>query len=197
MTQQELVESCIPLVSWIAKRLYPKKNNDSTIRAAGTFEDLVAEGHLALCRAARGFDPARLSPKTGKPVRFATYAHRAVQTAMREFIATRRGVIRLPRWNLGTYAEHKAHYAAHPFIRVELEALELYAPRTDPDPEGCMDLHAALAYLPCRDRHLLEQYYAKGMLLRELGERWGVTREAMRNRIAKVVGKLRKHLRAV
>jgi RNA polymerase nonessential primary-like sigma factor len=58
-------------------------------------EELAQEGHIGLLRAAELFDLTRVDPKTGRPIRFLTYAsHWIFQAVTRA--ATQQSLIRVP-----------------------------------------------------------------------------------------------------
>lgn len=66
--QSKLAADNYPLVLFAVRRLW----TDPTISLLE--DDAIGEGYLALVKAVRAFDPNKISPKTGKRVKFSTYA---------------------------------------------------------------------------------------------------------------------------
>lgn len=78
--QKDLIESCLPLLNRLAR---------VNMRTGVVFEDLVAEGAIALVRAAHSYNPA-----SGVP--FTPYAATWVKHTMRGFERKLKQVIRIP-----------------------------------------------------------------------------------------------------
>lgn len=71
--QSELVADNYPLVLYAVRKLW---RSNLSVSLLGT--EAIGEGYLALVKAARTFKPEWISPKTGKRVKFNTYALRAI-----------------------------------------------------------------------------------------------------------------------
>lgn len=73
--QQQLVADNYPLVLYIVRRMWSKYSYVSSLGS-----NAIDEGYLALVKAARAFDPNKISRKTGNRVKFGTYALRTIHT---------------------------------------------------------------------------------------------------------------------
>lgn len=78
--QRALASSCFLLACKLASKY---------AHALGGLEEAQSVAWVALCRAAHYYDPARLSPKTGQPVKFVTLAGMSVTRALRSEVRNR------------------------------------------------------------------------------------------------------------
>jgi RNA polymerase primary sigma factor len=154
------------------------------------FEDLVSVGKAALVLDAL----PRYDFRPG--VKFLSYAGHWVSRAIREAAHYSR-LIRVPRTSL------QMGFCLGDALRAknvafagddEQDVLGGLAAREGGDgygPDEIDKLRRLLAELPDRDREVLHARYAEGRTLREIGERYGITKECVRQCEKKALAKLR------
>ncbi len=175
--QQDLVVAAIPLARWVACRA--GWNYGREVR-----RDLAQTANLALCRAARRFDPAL-------GVSFGSYAAPACKRAVRDEMNERLGVVALPRWLFRK--EGRGHV---------LQALVGRARQIGPiglgnEPNAAqyiaddhLDAEALLAWLPADDRAILAAWLG-GETLRHIAARLGRRRWSVGQAVHRILGELR------
>lgn len=167
------------LVHAAVRRYWPWLGLNGKTHPAGDYEDFVSEGTLALVKAAALFDPAR-------GLQFSTVANVCIQHALWTF--ARGGLIRLPVRSRATYDREREQARRVAYLA---DRPELFGPCRPEAEAADEDVTAALARLPAADRRLLRWRYFEGLLLREVAAKLRITREAVRQRQAKALRRLR------
>lgn len=186
MTPHELILTNLPLVPHIARRVFPSGYADPNVRAVGTWDDLISEGNMALCKAAQHFDPAR-------GFRFTTYAYRCIYLALLKHVLNYTGLIRGPKRQRFDEASYQQMRRLTPRVTLHPERLaEALAPQPLEDLPS--EIERILPALPPEESSLLYAYYWEGQTYAQIGRRWGVSRQAIGLRLRKLLAKLRYQL---
>lgn len=90
--KKELIESNLPLVIWIAKKIR-YSFRDEGLKSGLDITDLIQDGNLGLIRAVEKYDPWMINPNTNEPYKFSTYAPWWIKQSMLRGISKQ---IRLP-----------------------------------------------------------------------------------------------------
>jgi RNA polymerase sigma factor (sigma-70 family) len=88
-----LVEKNIGLVGRTLNNLFGRRQHFLSVPQ----EDLMQEGAIGLMRACETFQEGRISPKTGRPVRFSTYATWWIRESILKCMSQRGGTIHVPQ----------------------------------------------------------------------------------------------------
>src|SRR5262245_7492988 len=67
---------------WLPYAMKLARQHAARCHAWNLLEDLKGAAHLALCLAAKGYDPEAINPKTDRPYAFSSYADSAVRRAL-------------------------------------------------------------------------------------------------------------------
>lgn len=203
MTPSALILQFQHLPAHVAQRLWP------SVRArVDSWDDLVSVGYVALCRAARDFDPAR-------GVAFKTLGYTYVRHAMLKAAAEGTTVIRVPNSavadprckSTGRAArcarlarraiQLRDNYCRYEDSRDARLSVQSALARHDTDPGPLLDLRAALARLRPSDRRLLGQLYGidrPPLSWTDLAKHYGLSHQAIRGRAHKACARLRELL---
>lgn len=107
----ELVQSNLLLVVHCAKEFMPYLESPGTRITA---MDLIAEGNIGLCNAARNFDSGRTSDRceAAPAIRFSTYACKSIKNAMRRALKLSR-FIHIPEHHFGYWTRMRTMAEEH------------------------------------------------------------------------------------
>jgi len=170
--QQALVVQWTGLVSWAMNRWFSKA-------PAWMHPEIRSAGFLALVEAAERYDAKKLSPRTGKPVKFKTCA-----------LAWLWGRMVSERSRLGDRRDLQMPAVVDTLSGV-ISPADVFAADPTPgaeqvvsDREDRAQIAAALAALPPKWRFIVERRFGLGkrepMSLAEIGEAMGVCKERVR-----------------
>jgi RNA polymerase sigma factor (sigma-70 family) len=167
--------------------VWTKSKDNPSLSRLGR-DDAVQAGMLGLIRAAEIWDET-------KGVKFVTYAYRAVLDRMLKASRQNR-VVHVPDDMLCGTSAHRARYFALYLTDAARRCRQLPDDydRADlplPDTHAHDDLHAALDRLDPRERECLLLLFFEGLLLREVGERWGLCKERVRQIKERALTRLR------
>ena len=159
--RDQLVVNNIGLVAMIAKKL----------NRGPVTDDQIQEGMVGLIRAADTFDPER-------GCKFSSYACRCIWSAMvRAHINSKRKSVRSSGMDPVELASVLVdHQAVQPLDAVD---------QTERRQISRNLIAKALNHMREDDRVAVYAKYARGETLSEIGERWGVSKERIRQRIAR------------
>lgn len=150
--QQRLVEEAVPVVQ---RAITAFRCRYPSLRRQVAQIDALSVGYLAICRAARTYDPAQS--------KVTTYFSTAVRNALLKEIDRNR----------------RARYDSPDRVPMELaEALAVPIGRI------AGRLHVAIARLPSKSRRLIQARFYKGLSLREIGEQAGCDPRTIRRRLS-------------
>ena len=152
--------------------------------------DLINEGNLGLIKAAEKFDETR-------GFKFISYAVWWIRQSILQAIAEQSRIVRLPLNQVGSVNSMDA-----PFSDSEENSLLDILPNTDsPDTDFELvmeslrnEINRALLTLNERERHIIEAFFGINqpeMTLEEIGEKFGLTRERVRQIKEKAIRRLR------
>jgi RNA polymerase sigma factor (sigma-70 family) len=145
--------SGLPL--FVTRRMFLHRLSPAQLHAVGGTEELVAVGFVGLFQAAKKYDPAWLSPKTGKPATFQTFAILCIRHAI-----------------YGHVQKNLKHVA------VSLDALEpeqrlALEPAVEDPPD--MDIWAALSRLHPRQAKIIDLHFRADLPISEIAQQLGVS----------------------
>lgn len=150
--QKRLVESALPVVP---KAIAAFRCRYPTLRRQVAAIDATSVAYLAICRAARTYDPAQS--------KVTTYFSTAIRNAVLKEIDRNR----------------RARYDSPDRVPMELAEALL---RSQKGLAG--KLHVAIARLPGKSRKLIHARFYKGLSLREIGEQAGCDPRTIRRRLS-------------
>jgi RNA polymerase sigma factor (sigma-70 family) len=190
-----------PLVWKTAKRLW---NRHPLVHRIGSIDDLVQVGTLAVVEAIRCYNPDYRT-KEGRPVKFMTYVHRAVEVNMlRE--ATSHTLVYVPEYIRKAIAGYPTKARAS-YIEDGRRAMNTgYLPdyfQGVAKPERIEDervpsLEHALGFLGPDDRKLIMDRYGMAgqppKSYREMGEERHLSKERIRQKLQAAYQRLREHM---
>ena len=163
--QQRYVEAAMIVVP---KAIAAFRSRYPTLRVWTLRIDTLSVAHLAICKAARTYDPARSQ--------VTTYFSTAVRNALlKEIDRERRVQGRMIRGLSGDVAQPQIE---------------------EPDAKLAVTLQAAMKHLPVGSRRLLELRFTRGLSLRELAEQSGRDPRTIRRRIDSALAALETLLRS-
>lgn len=175
--RQQLVVNNVRLVYWhVGKRLKGFHQD--------VMDDAIAQCMLGLIRAAQLFDKNRKAERTGRPVKFGTYAMHWVRCFFQRWTDHRvkegmHNVVQMSA--MGAASEH--HTQWEPACDARLAEDE----SNDADAVARL-----LRVLPKRLRLLMRLRFIEGLTLEETGAQMGVTRERVRQLEARAKARLRR-----
>lgn len=183
--RDRLIYSQLPLVISIARKFLTNPVD---------FEDLIQEGNLALIAAVDRLDPAR--------ARLSTFATLLITQRIRRYVVANATVIRRPASHRLSGKSRCRHEAAGYCLSLNMDdigplASDLVEDRETSDPDSALlmlTLSRAIDQLPPKDRDIV-LYRLRGETLQEVGRRYDVTRERVRQIEAIAVERLREILR--
>lgn len=196
--RERLIYSQLPLVMSIARKFLTNPVD---------FEDLISEGNLALIAAVDKLDTAR--------ARLSTFATLLVTQRIRRYVVAHATVVRRPASYRLSDKSRCRHEAAGYCLSLsggsggrggsgsgggsgDSLASDLVEDRDTPDLDNevlMLALSRAIEELPKRERNIV-LYRLRGETLQEVGRRYGVSRERIRQIEADVVVQLREIMRA-
>jgi RNA polymerase sigma factor (sigma-70 family) len=168
----ELCEKWIGLPSWTVHKYFVPSLTAQSLYAMGGTEELTAIGAVGLVRAAKAYDPARISRHTGKPVAFNSFAIPVILNHINNEV--RRGITRqLPI----AFAPTDPN-GIDPIDEIAADSL---SPLDDAgEREEYRDLHALIRSLPARHAAVIDLRFFQELPLRDAGNELGVTGERVR-----------------
>ncbi len=176
--QQRLVEDNMRLATWLVHRATRNVRPDH-------IPDLIQTAFLAMCRAARRFDPALGIP-------FASYAAPACKRAVRDEMNERLGVIALPRWlfrQAGVGHAWQSQVAVARTVAFLDETNEPEAARGIVDDH--LDAEAMLTWLSPADQGIITAWLG-GETIRHIAARLGRRQWKVGEVIRHILGELRR-----
>ena len=165
-----------------------------------TLSDLINEGNLGLIKAAQRFDETR-------GFKFISYAVWWIRQSILQALAEQSRIVRLPLNKVGSlnkinkaFSNLEQEFEREPSADELLDVLEnTSAPRTDLQLEYIeslrKEIERSLSTLTDRQKDVLKYYFGIGvehpMSLEDIGEKFGLTRERVRQIKDKAINKLR------
>lgn len=148
------------------------------------FEDLFQEGFIGLLTASRKYDP-------GKGLAFTTFAYYRIDAAIGRYLSTKTRNVHLRE----DVARQLRKEDALP-VEEGTEAISDLACDGDPasdaaEKEERERIRAVLGSLAPDDRRVVEMRFSDEMTLEQIGDAFGVTREAIRQRLEGIFRTLR------
>lgn len=196
--QNYLVTKHYDLVRSTATFIYSRLRHGYPI----CLDDLIGAGDWAIVKASRSYNPA-------KGVSFATYARKAIEHAMYNEPLKLLPVDMKSAWKTDfTSFSFKKVFDDSVFNPGEndnpeynlsklQESLHYYSNWDEEEQELRDRLHAALNKLSLEDFNLVKAYYGftdKSLTLQQLGERYGISTQAVAKRKDRILEKLRTYL---
>jgi len=154
-----LVEQWIGLPAHLVDKVIAPQLSPKVISLAGGRDALLSEGNWSLWQAARKFNPAFVSERTGQPVKFNSYAMKVIHRRLWRFVNERVHGQYVYGAEMETFADGADSLA-------ELEQSEL--------------VQVALRALQPREQEIIQARFFDGLTLKDAGERVGVGSERAR-----------------
>lgn len=158
--QQKIAEQAFPLIRPVYVAFYRRM---PCLREMMKVADLTGAAHLAICAAAKTYDPSR-------GVGLSAYFSVAIKNAFLREI------------------ERELKTQAHSIRRIPLELADAHMPPSNPTPEVAV---SALLKLPEEDRKWIESYVFRDGSFRALGREFGVDNRAAKRKIRSKLDRLR------
>jgi RNA polymerase sigma factor (sigma-70 family) len=181
----------IGLVGGVLRRRFGGRDGAVVLRCGG-WDDAFQAGCLGLLRAAELFDELQ-----GK--KFSTYAEWWIVRAVQHCASRQCGAMTVPH-RLGARHPDKvppeAKAAMQPVVSVEAAGESGRRPedKRPPDVNGLLDLRDAMACLTRREKSLVRLHFRDGKTYVQIGKRYGLSRERIRQLMKAMLEKLRDRL---
>lgn len=207
-TEQQAVVQANLLLVWKA---VTRQTVRRSMHPGTSFDDLAQAGFLALCRAARNYDPTA-------GVQFSTYATVSIKNAIFDELCYKSSLIHVPLDAVGIRPGETRLDAVFRLRPMQLKtASETFLrhggewmPDSDYEPKAPVEdideeldsqnraavLHDSLEAMPERARHILRARWFDGRTLQDIGNELRLSKERVRQLEVKALRDLKDHLEA-